>query len=103
MTNLEAVKVKIANNYPLEDEFFEVALIEAGIVAGDEFVGGKSFDRSMVNLLLSLMASAERISEGGYTVELNIDALQRLLSYYLNKWGWPDPSKPIIRDKSYLW
>lgn len=103
MTNLEAIQAKIANNYPLDDASFEAALIESGVDGTAVFTGGKAFDRSMVNLIVILLGSASRISEGGYTVEINTQGLNTLLNWYLNRWGWRNPLSPVIRDRSRLW
>lgn len=96
MTNLEAIKAKIGLNYPIDDETFDVAIAESGLDPNAEFTGGYKFDVSMIGLLVTLIASAERISEGGYTVQLNLDALQRLLSWLLAKWNLPDPTRPMV-------
>lgn len=103
MTNLEAIQAKIGMNYPIDSHTFEVALIESGIDPTADFEGGKPFDWAMVKILVSLIGSAERISEGGYTVELNLDALWKLLSWYLSIWGWRNPLEPRLKDGSCKW
>lgn len=103
MTNLEAIKVKVGLNYPIDDATFEVAVTESGIDPDAEFTGGKSFDMALISILLSLIGSAERISEGGYTVQLNLDALTRLLTYLRNKWNLPDYTQPKLRNRTFLW
>lgn len=102
MTNLEAIQAKV-NNYPIDDATFEVALIESKLDPNTEFVGGKAFDWGMVKLIVSLLTSASRISEGGYTVELDMNALRGLLNYYLNLWGWRNPMNPKLKDGSFKW
>ena len=103
MTNIEAIQAKIGMNYPIDAPMFEVALAESNINPNATFEAGKKFDWAMVNILVSLIGSAERISEGGYTVELNLDALTRLLTWYLGRWGWRNPLTPKLKDGSYLW
>lgn len=105
MTNLEYIKVKIGANYPIDDVTFEYALIGSGLDPNAEYVAGKAFDFAFIDMLVTLIASAERISEGGYTVQLNLDALRSLLLWYLNKWGLPAPGQPIIRGRraTQLW
>lgn len=102
MTNLEAIQAKV-NNYPIDEATFGVALIESGLNPNDTFVGGKSFDWGMVKLIVSLLTSASKISEGGYTVELDLNAFQNLLNYYLNLWGWRNPMNPRLKDGSFKW
>lgn len=105
MTNLDYIKSKIGQNYPLDDATFEHALEASGIVPDDVYIISKGFDMAFIDLLVTLIASAERISEGGYTVQLNLDALRSLLLWYLNKWGLPAPGQPIIRGRraTQLW
>ena len=103
MTNLEAIKAKIGINYPIDDATFEVAVAEANIDPNAEFTGGKSFDFAFISILNSLLASAERISEGGYTVQLNLDALFKLRSFLYRKWGIPDPSSAYLIDRTNRW
>lgn len=103
MTNLEAIKAKVGLNYPLEDDTFNIAVTESGIDPNAIFTGGKSFDFAFIAILDSLLASAERISEGGYTVQLNLDALFKLRSLLYRKWGVPDPSAPYLIDRTNRW
>lgn len=102
MTNLEAIQAKV-NNYPIDQNTFEVALIESGLNPDDDYVGGIKFDFGMVKLIVSLLTSAKRISEGGYAVELDTSALKNMLDYYLNLWGWRSPLNAKLKDGSYKW
>lgn len=103
MTNLEAIKASIGANYPVDDASFTMALEGVGIIPSDAYVAGKSFDMALIALIDSLLSGASRISEGGYTIEVNADALWKLRSFLLAKWGLPDFSKPILRDQTNLW
>ena len=103
MTNLEAIQAKVGLNYPIEDATFEIAVVESGIDPDAEFTGGRAFDFAFIAIIDSLLASAERISEGGYTVQLNLDALFRLRSLLYRKWGVPDPSAPYLVDRTNRW
>jgi len=103
MTNLEAIEARIGLNYPIEDATFEVAVVESGVNPDDTFTGGKSFDMALIAIIDTLIGSAERISEGGYTVQLNLDALYRLRSLLSRKWGLPDLSQPYLIDRTNRW
>lgn len=105
MTNLEYIKGKVGANYPIGEATFENAIIASGLDPNEQYVPGKSFDLAFIDVLMTLIASAKRISEGGYTVELDLKALNDLLTFYLRKWGLPDPSNPIIRGRraTRLW
>lgn len=105
MTNLQYIQTKVGMNYPIDSDVFTNALSAAGIDPDENYVAGRAFDYAFIDVLVSLIASAERISEGGYTVELNIDGLRSLLSWYLNKWGLSAPGQPVIRGRraTMLW
>lgn len=105
MTNLEYIKGKVGANYPIEDDTFNNAIIASGLDPNEQYEAGKSFDLAFIDVLMTLIASAKRISEGGYTVELDLRALNDLLTFYLRKWDLPDPSNPIIRGRraTRLW
>lgn len=103
MTNLEAIEARIALNYPIEDATFLAAVAESGLDAEATYSPGRSFDRALIAVIDTLIGSAERISEGGYTAQLNLDALYRLRSLLSRKWGWPDLSQPYLIDKTNMW
>lgn len=102
-SNLEVIKALIGVNYPIEDATFEEALKQSGIDPTAENELGKAFDMSLITLIVLLFSFAERISEGGYTVQLNLDALQRLLDWLYWKWGIPNPNKPYLIDRTNRW
>lgn len=99
LTNLQYISTKIGSNYPMDSEVFTNALHANGILPSEPYVPGKAFDLAFIDLLMTLLSSADRISEGGYTVEFNADAIRSLLSWYLNKWGLSAPGQPIIRGR----
>ena len=103
MTNLEAIEARIALNYPIEDATFQSAVIESGLDQAASFTGGKSFDMALIAIIDTLIGSAKRISEGGFTSQLNLDALYRLRSLLSRKWGLPDLSQPYLIDRTNRW
>lgn len=103
MTNRQAIEAKIGLNYPIDSVTFEYALMGLDIDPEFGFIPGKSFDMALVSLIDTLIGSAERITESGYTVQLNLDALYRLRSLLVRKWGDPDLSGAILRDRSRMW
>lgn len=103
MTNLEAIKASIGGNYPVDDASFIMALEGVGIDPYGTYLAGKAYDMALIALIDSLIAGASRISEGGYTVEINTDGLLRLRSLLLGKWGLVDYSRPVLRDQTNLW
>lgn len=102
MTNWEAAKVSVGSNYPFDDQAYKVGLISVGLDPDAEMVPGKQYDLAVANLILYLITSAD-ISEGGYSVKLDRDAMFRVRQALLAKWGSPLPEGPVLRDRSYLW
>jgi|SRR5690606_13005762 len=102
MLNWLAAKNTVGSNYPFDDEAYKVGLTSVGLDPNVEMVPGKGFDLAIAQLILYLITSAD-ISEGGYSVELDRDALFRVRQALLDKWDSNIPSGPILRDRSYLW
>lgn len=103
MTNIEAAEAAIGQNYPFDESTYRVGLASAGLDPNAEMTPGKSFDLALAALILYLITAASRISEGGYTVELDMDALLRARSLLLQKWDRPDYSGPVLRNKTWQW
>lgn len=105
MTNLEYIKSQLGNNYPLDDDFFTNTLVVDGLMPDDDFVKGKDFDLAFINALWMLIGSAKRISEGGYTVEIDTTALLKLISMLYRKWGLDDLTKDgyVTGKPTYTW
>lgn len=103
MTNREAIEAKIALNYPIDSVTFEYALMGLDIDPEAGFVPGKAFDTALIAIIDTLIASAEKIKESGFEVQLNLDALFRLRMILVRKWGEPDLSGAILRDRSRMW
>lgn len=102
MTNLESVKGAIASNYPFDDNAYEVGLTQVGLDPNAEAVPGKQFDLAVAQLILFLITAAD-ISEGGYAVKLDRDAMFKVRQALLDKWDSPIPSGPTLRDRTYYW
>lgn len=104
MTYLEYIQHTVGVNWIEEDRIYEVALIGEGLDPDDNYVAGKSVDMAIVAVIRNMLSGIKRVSEGGYTVELDTKALEKMLSYYLGKWGLKDYTKPIITGRAtYLW
>lgn len=103
MTNLESVKALIGLNYPFDDETFTAGLALAGLDPNGTYEPGRASDVAFADFILFLTASARRISEGGYTVEIDTNALFRLRAILLNKWGIASGEGATLRNKTYLW
>lgn len=103
MENWEAAKTSVGSNYPFDEQAYKVGLTQVGLDPNAEFQAGKAFDLAVAQLILFLITSAD-ISEGGYSVKLDRDALFRVRQSLLDKWDDPTPSGgPTLRDRTYLW
>ena len=105
MTNLEALQSIIGINYPLDANVFSKALIDQGLTESDTYSGGnvKSIDLAYAGVLQTIIVSPD-IKEGGYSVtQADRNALIKLRSSILAKYGIPDGSVGTITDKSYVW
>lgn len=102
MTNWESAKVTVGSNYPFDDQAYKVGLTSVGLDPDAEMVPGKQYDLAVANLILYLITSAD-ISEGGYSVKLDRDAMFKVRQALLAKWDSPLPEGPVLRDRSYLW
>lgn len=69
MTNLEALKSKVAG-YPLEEDTYLTALLDRGLDSQANYEGkSKAFDLAKADVLL-VLATGINVTEGGYQVSL---------------------------------
>lgn len=102
MTNLETAKSTIASNYPFDDDAYAASLTLVGLDPSAETVPGKGFDIAVAQMILFLITSAD-VSEGGYAVKLDRDAMFRVRQALLDKWDSGIPAGPILKDRTYKW
>lgn len=105
MTNLNQIKSLIAQNYPISDSFFEAQLSQYGVIASDEYSGGRNFDYAVFMSCFFILSGAVKIQESGYSVELNKDGFEMLMQMYADKWGWAIPNKDLglIKNATNGW
>lgn len=102
MTNWESAKISVGSNYPFDDEAYKVGLTSVGLDPNAEMIAGKQYDLAVAQLILFLITSAD-ISEGGYSVKLDRDAMLKVRKALLDKWDSSIPTGPTLRDRTYLW
>lgn len=102
MTNWESAKVSVGSNYPFDDEAYKVGLISVGLDPDAEMVAGKQFDLAVAGLILFLVTSPD-LSEGGYRVQFDRDALLKVRNALIAKWDAPIPTGPTLRNRTYKW
>lgn len=106
MTNLEAVKSTVGYNYPLEDNTYLKALIDADLEPAAEYAkaNAKAVDLCAAALILTLLSSPD-LREGSYQVSLSDRAsLLSVRKALLAKHGVPDNTGPTVSGApTYLW
>lgn len=104
-TNLNQLKNLLNLNYPISDDFLIAQLRSYGIDPDGEYVPGNAFDYILFQSAIGLLSGAVRISESGYTVELNTEGLKYLIRMLANKWGWIDPTSDlgVIKNVTNRW
>lgn len=103
MTNIEAIRAKVA--YPLEDNTFELALIDRGLNTTDEYlpVNRRALELAQADCLIVLISSAS-ISEGSYRLSISDKAeLRKTAQALYLKWGEPNPFESKVQDITDLW
>lgn len=106
MTNLEAVKSTVGINYPLDENTYLKALIDAELTTDEVYVkaNARKVDLCAAALILTLLTSAD-IQEGGYRVSVSErSVLERTRKALLAKYGIADGTGPTINaNATYLW
>lgn len=102
MTNLEAARSSVGSNYPFDEATFRAGLLSVGLDPDVVFSPGQSYDLAIAGLILYLVTAAD-VSEGGYSVSLDRDAMLAVRKALLDKWDSPIPTGATLRDRTYLW
>lgn len=104
ITNLQALQQKIGLNYQLDDNFFQVGLIDAGIDPDGNYTSDntRAVDLCAADLILNLVTGTD-IKEGGYTLtQGDRAALHKTRSLILHKYGLSDNTNTLT-DRSNGW
>lgn len=109
MTNLQVLQGSAAFNYPIDETAYRTALIKNNVNPDDAYVSGnlEGVELAISDLALTLIFSAKKIMDDGYSVELqSIDDLWSIRRWWRSRWGLPDDSPvsgPILKDASSKW
>lgn len=109
MTNLEVLQGSAALNYPIEEGTYKAALIKNNVNPDEDYtsVNEQGVELAISDLALTLIFSAKKLMDDGYSIELqSISDLWLIRRWYRLKWGLPDdtPStNPVLRDVSSKW
>ena len=97
MTNKEYL-TRSLGNLGLTDNDVELILVKGGIVS--------ACDRAVYNRMsVVLQATMMNVTEGGYSVSWNMEAVKLFYRALCNELGAPDvlSTRPRVRDRSNLW
>ena len=104
-TNLSQLKNLLNLNYPISDDYLTAQLRSYSLDPDGEYIPNNAFDYVLFQSAIVLLSGAVRISESGYTVELNTEGLKYLIRMLANKWGWIDPTSDlgVIKNATNKW
>ena len=86
------------------DALIEVELNRLGLSASDTITGASNLDEFFYNVLPDILLLPTNVSEGGYSVSYDKDALTAHYKLLAERLGKPDLlSKNKIRDASNKW
>ena len=82
-------------------------LVDANLNGGDTYTTtiAPQVDMAILQVISKRIAQATKITEGGYSVEYNVEGMKAYLLALQTRLGIVDTADktPIITDKSYLW
>jgi hypothetical protein len=104
MTNKQYLE-KTLNGLNVSADDIEIIMLKAGINA-DEDADAGSCDNAVYNRMsVVLKGMTQNVTEGGYSVSWNMDAVKLFYNALCNELGKPNVlfSRPKIRNKSNIW
>lgn len=104
MTNKEYL-IKSLNGMNLSDDDIDIILVKAGL-DGDADLDIKACDTAVYKRFsVILKGSMQNVSEGGYSVSWNIDAIKLFYNALCNELGKENVlvNHPKIRNRSNMW
>lgn len=104
MTNKEYL-TKALNGLNLSDDDIEIILVKGGVEPCDN-VDSKQCDLAVYNRFsVVLKGTMQNVSEGGYSISWNIDAVKLFYAALCNELGVENVlvGRPKIRNRSNVW
>lgn len=104
ITNKEYL-IKNLDRFNIDEDEIDIILLKAGINPSEQ-VDIDGCDRAIFGRLSIVVAAAtQNVSEGGYSISWNIEALKLYLAALANELGEDNPfdDTPKARDKSNYW
>jgi hypothetical protein len=102
MTNKEALIAAL--QLTADDSTLEKALIDQEVTGSDTYVkdNATAIDQCAIEVLQGILSTPD-VSEGGYSVKYDRDAVKARLSYLLDKNGLSNSLTPKVKDASNRW
>ena len=102
MTNKEALIAAL--QLSVDDSTLEKALIDLEVNGSGTYSkdNATAIDQCAIEVLQGILSTPD-VSEGGYSVKYDRDAVERRLIYLSNKNGVDNPSRPKISDATSRW
>lgn len=97
--------IKSLDRFDVDEDMMDIILLKAGIDPESK-VDVDACDRAVFGGLSIIVASTtQNISEGGYSISWNMEAVKAYLSSLARELGEEDPFKivPKIVDRSNIW
>ena len=104
MTNKEYL-TKSLNGLNVSEDDIDIILVKSGLVA-DDMVDVRACDMAVYNRMsVVLKGMSQNISEGGYSISWNIEAVKMYYSALCNELGKENVlvTRPKVRNRSNLW
>ena len=104
MTNKEYL-TKALNGLNVNEDDIDIILVKSGLVA-DDMVDVRACDMAVYNRMsVVLKGMSQNISEGGYSISWNIEAVKMYYSALCNELGKENVlvTRPKVRNRSNLW
>lgn len=102
MTNREYIEKTVSGLGVTADDV-DIILLKGGIEP-DAQLDIKKCDRAMYKRFSVILKGAMRnISEGGYSVSWNMEAVRLFYNALCDEWGFRNEIRPAVRDRSNYW
>lgn len=101
-TNRQYISATL-EKFNVSENDVELILIKSG-VNGDDVLNVTVCDNAIYNRLsVVLKAASQNVSEGGYSVSWNMEAVKLYYQALCQEIGKPNVIKPAIRNRSNYW
>lgn len=104
MTNKQYIS-KSLNGLNVSEDDIDIILVKSGI-EGDSDADVETCDKAVhKRFSVVLKGMTQNVSEGGYSISWNMDAVKLYYNALCNEYGLENVlnTRPVIRDRSNMW